>query len=279
MTCHKSDLTHKHHIIPRYMGGPDTPENLVEVTVTQHAMFHFCNYQLWGNVEDYVAWRGLSGQISEEEFLKEKFIEFGKKGYEKLKEKLEQNPELKEEYERKRKKTWEINREKHVKQLREIQKLAVEAARTPENIEKKKKKLKEIGHQQGEKNSQHGTVWIYNKELRECTRIPKDTPIPEGWHKGRIMDFGEYERKFKEEEIRKEEIRIRKKEREIKKQEKIKLYEMYYNLYLNYGFKYIKENFNYDKTQESLIMSFKRYVKDYVPFKILEFRHKHPKTP
>ena len=38
MTCHKSDLTHKHHIIPKYMGGTDEPENLVEVTVTQLKM-------------------------------------------------------------------------------------------------------------------------------------------------------------------------------------------------------------------------------------------------
>jgi hypothetical protein len=235
MTCHKSDFMHKHHIIPRYMGGSNSKDNLVEVTVTQHAMFHFCNYQLWGNEEDRLAWIGLSGIVPKEELVHE-LMKLG-------------------------------------------QRKAIELAKTPENIEKKKKKFKEIGHQQGEKNSQHGTVWIYNKELRECTRIPKGDPIPEGWHKGRIMDFGEYERKFKEEEIRKEEMRIRKKEREIKKQEKIKLYEMYYNLYLNYGFKYIKENFNYDKTQESLIMSFKRYVKDYVPFKILEFRHKHPKTP
>jgi hypothetical protein len=49
------------------MGGPNTPENLVEVTVTQHAMFHFCNYQLWGNGEDFIAWRGLSGQITMDE--------------------------------------------------------------------------------------------------------------------------------------------------------------------------------------------------------------------
>jgi hypothetical protein len=37
--CRPNERTHKHHIIPKYMGGPDTPENLVEVTVTQHAMF------------------------------------------------------------------------------------------------------------------------------------------------------------------------------------------------------------------------------------------------
>lgn len=234
MTCRKSDLTHKHHIIPRYMGGSNSKDNLVEVTVTQHAMFHFCNYQLWGNEEDKLAWVGLSGIIPKEELVYGLCLL--------------------------------------------AQKKAVEAARTPENIEKKKKKLKEIGHQQGEKNSQYGTIWIHNKELKECTRIPKDDPIPEGWYKGRIMDFDEYEIKLKEKEVRKEEIKIRKEQREIQKQEKIKLYEMYYNLYLNYGFKYIKENFNYDKTQENLIMLFKKYVKYYVPFKVLEFRHKHPKT-
>jgi hypothetical protein len=65
--CRSDERTHKHHIIPKYMGGPDTPENIVEVTVTQHAMFHFCNYQLWGNEEDRIAWRTLSGQITLDE--------------------------------------------------------------------------------------------------------------------------------------------------------------------------------------------------------------------
>jgi hypothetical protein len=65
--CRPNERTHKHHITPRYMGGTDEPENLVEVTVTQHAMFHFCNYQLWGNEEDRIAWRGLSGQITFDE--------------------------------------------------------------------------------------------------------------------------------------------------------------------------------------------------------------------
>jgi hypothetical protein len=69
--CKSDERTHKHHIIPKYMGGPDTPENLVEVTVTQHAMFHFCNYQLWGNEEDRLAWRGLSGQITPDEIALE----------------------------------------------------------------------------------------------------------------------------------------------------------------------------------------------------------------
>jgi general stress protein YciG len=62
------------------MGGPDTPENLVEVTVTQHAMFHFCNYQLWGNEEDQIAWKGLSGQIDVDEIKLELQVLGGKKG-------------------------------------------------------------------------------------------------------------------------------------------------------------------------------------------------------
>jgi hypothetical protein len=62
------------------MGGSDAPENLVEVTVTQHTMFHFCNYQLWGNEEDKLAWKGLSGQINVDEIILERQVVGGKKG-------------------------------------------------------------------------------------------------------------------------------------------------------------------------------------------------------
>jgi hypothetical protein len=79
MDCSKSPLIHKHHIIPRYMGGTDNQNNLVEVSVTQHAMFHYCNYQLWGNIEDKFAWKGLSGQIGKEEILLKLLVENQKK--------------------------------------------------------------------------------------------------------------------------------------------------------------------------------------------------------
>lgn len=51
---------HKHHIIPKHMGGSDDPSNLVIVTVEQHANLH---KQLWedlGDIRDYYAWLGLS---------------------------------------------------------------------------------------------------------------------------------------------------------------------------------------------------------------------------
>lgn len=179
MDCSKSPLIHKHHIIPRYMGGTDDEENLVKVTIAQHAMFHYCNYQLWNNMEDYVAWRGLSGQISEAEFIVEKQKIFGKIGSNRLREKLKNNPQLQKEIKQKQIESWNKNREKHIEKTKIYQPLGVEAARTPEARKKQKEKLKEINHQQGESNSQYGKMWItngtkegdlQNKQIRTNTR-------------------------------------------------------------------------------------------------------------
>ena len=56
---------HKHHIIPRYEGGSDFAENLVELTVTQHAMWHFAEWQRKGNWQDFTAWKMISGETEE----------------------------------------------------------------------------------------------------------------------------------------------------------------------------------------------------------------------
>jgi hypothetical protein len=120
------------------MGGNDVAENLVEITITQHAMYHFCNYQLWGNEEDKIAWLGLSNSINptEASLLAHKF--------------------------------------------------GVEKSRTPKAIEKKKKKLKEIEHQKGEKNSQYGKMWITNGTKEGTYKINKNDLIPNGFRKGRV---------------------------------------------------------------------------------------------
>ena len=266
MDCENSPLIHKHHIIPRYMGGTDDSTNLVEVTVTQHAMFHFCNFQLWNNIEDYVAWRGLSGQISEQEFLAEKFKIFGKIGSDIVRERLKNDPDFRAQTIAKRLESWEKNREEHVQKLKEIQPKAVEAARTPEARERQKEKLKEINHQQGETNSQYGKVWIHNLEKKENTRIIKGEPIPDGWCLGRIMNFDAHIERLNIKKKRKEE-----KENELK--EKIEYYSQLYDLYLTEGFQAIKSKYNYDKTQENLIMLFKKYVPNYVPFDCLRTRN------
>ena len=62
-------IYHKHHIIPKHMGGTDDPSNLVQVTIEQHANLH---KQLWedlGCEEDRIAWLCLSGQISNAEAI------------------------------------------------------------------------------------------------------------------------------------------------------------------------------------------------------------------
>lgn len=57
---------------------------------------------------------------------------------------------------------------------------------------KLKQTLKNIGFQQGEKNSQFGTCWIYNLDNKECIKIKNeqlDDYIKLGWIKGRKMKF------------------------------------------------------------------------------------------
>ena len=43
------------------MGGTYCEENVVVVSITQHAMWHYANWQLYGKWQDNVAWRGLAG--------------------------------------------------------------------------------------------------------------------------------------------------------------------------------------------------------------------------
>jgi hypothetical protein len=73
-------MKHKHHLTPKYLGGSDKPENLVEVSPTQHSMFHYCNWRLWGNEEDKIAWRALAGYSKKEEIIHQVISLAGKKG-------------------------------------------------------------------------------------------------------------------------------------------------------------------------------------------------------
>ena len=44
-------------------------------------------------------------------------------------------------------------------------------------------------HQQGKGNSQYGTCWIYNEELKQSKKIFKGDDIEEGWKLGRKIKF------------------------------------------------------------------------------------------
>lgn len=59
---------HRHHIIPKHMGGSDDSSNLIELSIEEHAAAH---KQLWeehGCIEDKIAYECLSGRhLSEED--------------------------------------------------------------------------------------------------------------------------------------------------------------------------------------------------------------------
>jgi len=58
------EVMHWHHILPRHAGGSNSPSNLVQLTVAEHAEAHRILYEMHGRWQDKVAWRFLSGQIS-----------------------------------------------------------------------------------------------------------------------------------------------------------------------------------------------------------------------
>lgn len=64
-------IYHKHHIIPRHMGGTDDPSNIIKLTVAEHAEAHKRLYEKYGKVEDKWAWKGLEGLIEKKDISSE----------------------------------------------------------------------------------------------------------------------------------------------------------------------------------------------------------------
>lgn len=58
-------MKHKHHILPKHMGGSDDPSNLIELTREEHAKEHLKLYEKYGKKEDLGAYYLLSGQTDE----------------------------------------------------------------------------------------------------------------------------------------------------------------------------------------------------------------------
>ena len=53
------------------MGGTDDDSNIVQLTIDEHANAHKELYEKFGLKEDYIAWKSLSGQFSDQERLYE----------------------------------------------------------------------------------------------------------------------------------------------------------------------------------------------------------------
>ncbi len=70
---------HVHHIIPKYAGGDDSPENLVSLTVEDHAIAHLVRWKVYGDYRDKLAWMGLSGTETDREVLRVEAVKYSMK--------------------------------------------------------------------------------------------------------------------------------------------------------------------------------------------------------
>lgn len=113
-------MKHKHHIVPRHRGGTDDPSNLVEVTPIQHAMFHYCEWKLWGKVQDFCAYKMILGDVNNPEFRKAASM----RGIYEIKRKLNEDNDFKKKYSENGKKNGKLGnkaqREKFEKEGRTI---------------------------------------------------------------------------------------------------------------------------------------------------------------
>ena len=91
---------HKHHIIPRHAGGSNDPDNLVYLTVEEHAEAHKKLYEEYDRWEDNVAFKSLSGLIGKdemwEEIYKNRKTWLGRKHTEETKKKISETKKRQE---------------------------------------------------------------------------------------------------------------------------------------------------------------------------------------
>lgn len=70
-------MRHKHHIIPKHMNGSNDKNNIIELTISEHAEAHRLLWIKFGKKADYMAWQMLSGRTISEETR----IEVAKEGF------------------------------------------------------------------------------------------------------------------------------------------------------------------------------------------------------
>jgi len=67
-------MKHKHHIIPRHAGGTDNSDNIIELSIEEHAEAHRQLFLEHGRWQDEIAWKTLAGMIDGQEAHRQKQI-------------------------------------------------------------------------------------------------------------------------------------------------------------------------------------------------------------
>lgn len=146
------------------MGGTNETENLIELSVEEHAEAHRKLFEEHGCWQDYIAWQGLSGLISKEELVKRIQSEASKARLKKYGNPLSgiktpTNFALNEEH----------------------RKLCTALATSPAANAKRKKTKSERKPQQGIKNSMFGAKWCVEENSTDLVDRKIFRVVPEGW--------------------------------------------------------------------------------------------------
>lgn len=175
-------MKHKHHIVPKHIGGSDDLSNLIELTVEEHAEAHRVLYEQCGRWQDKIAWLALSGRIGKEEAIKEsqRLANTGENNP------LRRSPEarLKHKKSLTGRKLSDYHREKI--SANSIFSTDKNPGKNPSEETREKMRLSHLGWTNnllgGIPPSQKDTIWITNSVERK--KINKLENIPEGYRKG-----------------------------------------------------------------------------------------------
>ena len=175
-------MKHKHHIIPRHMGGSDDPSNLIELTVEEHAEAHRKLWEEYGNIKDYCAWKGLEGTIGKEEIVRLLMDPTGRIHTEETKQKISQSHKGKSKH-------TEESKEK-LRQFRTGMKLSEEhKAKISKSLEGNTymvgKKLSEDTKKKISKSLEGNKRWSSNPNVSEEERKRRSEATKERWRKYR----------------------------------------------------------------------------------------------
>jgi hypothetical protein len=62
-------IYHKHHLIPKYIGGTNDASNILRCNLALHAFLHKLLFEENGHWQDELAWKGLAGMIGKDEII------------------------------------------------------------------------------------------------------------------------------------------------------------------------------------------------------------------
>lgn len=128
-------------------------------------------------------------------------------------------------------------------------------------ILKKKYSLIASERATGNNNNNFNKIWMHNIDLKSNISVEKEN-VSEylllGWKIGRIIKWDSY--------INKQIIKENKQKlKEQKYKNNVKLFSDYYKIYNIYGWDKFKQITKFTKTKQFLVMSFKKYVKNFKP--------------